>query len=168
MQPHCAKCGRNSKKKQTRKQAGNKLKLNVFFPLLKEKQQSKIHTKRFQASFMHQWSFFKLRRLHSNLHRMTVVFKDGKHYDSPGAGTFSQATRHFPVIWRHDAALGKKKKRSEEWSFQPGPSDLFASLICTRDRSTRKQKKTWHGMAVRCPSPVSYLQLLSPGLKLTD
>lgn len=75
--------------------------------------------------------FFKLRRLHSNLHRMTVVVSDGtqEHNDSPGAGTFSQATRHFPVIWRPDVGLNK---RSEEWPFKPGPCDLFSYLICTR------------------------------------
>lgn len=118
---------------------------------------------------MHQWSFIKLRRLCSNLHRMTVVVPDGKHNDSAGTGTFSQATRHLPVRWRYDVAL--KKKRNNEWPFKPGPCDLFPSLICTReDKIKSKYNKVKHCIERQsfALESVRYLQLLSPGLKLTD
>lgn len=116
---------------------------------------------------MNQWNFFKLRRLHSNLHRMTVVVSDGKHNDSPGAGTFSQATRHFPVIWRHDAALKKKKWGMAIQTRTVWPVFFFDMYKRIEKQSKENKRKHVELQSVALQS-VIYLQLLSPGLKLID
>lgn len=95
------------------------------------------------------------------------MVSDGKHNDSPGAGTFSQATQHFPVIWRHGAAFKKKEDVRNGHSNQDRVTCFLLMYKRIEKQSKENKRKHVELQSVALQS-VGYLQLLSPGLKLID